>query len=64
MLKIKPITLNGKYVILRYPTIEDKKGLSIAAKDGEIWKSPFSRFPHHKEIPNYLKDMLDLSKKA
>lgn len=64
MLKIKPITLNGKYVILKYPSIEDRDGLSIAAKDGEIWKSQFSKFPHYKEIQNYLKDMLDLSAKG
>jgi RimJ/RimL family protein N-acetyltransferase len=59
--KIEPITLEGRYIILRTPSIDDVEGLSIAARDGEIWNSRFSQFPHPNEIPQYIQEMLDLS---
>ena len=59
--KLEPITLEGKYIILRPPLLDDIEGLSIAARDGEIWTSHFSRFPHPNEIPKYIREMLDLS---
>lgn len=34
--KIEPIILEGRYIILRPPSIEDIEGLSSAAIDGEI----------------------------
>jgi hypothetical protein len=36
MLEIKQVTLEGKYVLLRPPSINDLDGLSSAAQDGEI----------------------------
>ena len=62
--KIEPITLEGKYIILRPPSIDDIKGLSNAAKDGEIWNNRFSSFPNLNEIPKYVQEMLDLSSKG
>lgn len=62
--KIEPILLEGKYIILRPPSVDDIKGLSIAAKDGEIWNSPFSQFPHPNEMQKYIQEMLDLSSKG
>jgi RimJ/RimL family protein N-acetyltransferase len=62
--KIEPILLEGKYIILRPPSVDDIKGLSIAAKDGEIWNSPFSQFPHPNEMQKYIQKMLDLSSKG
>lgn len=59
--KIEPITLEGRYIILRTPSIDDVEGLSIAARDGEIWNSHFSQFPHPNEISQYIQEMLDLS---
>jgi len=62
--KIEPILLEGKYIILRPPSVDDIKGLSIAAKDGEIWNTPFSQFPHPNEMQKYIQEMLDLSSKG
>ena len=62
--KIEPILLEGKYIMLRPPSVDDIKGLSIAAKDGEIWNSPFSQFPHSDEMQKYIQEMLDLSSKG
>lgn len=62
--KIEPRTLEGKYIILRPPSIDDIKGLSNAAKDGEIWNNRFSRFPNLNEISKYVQEMLDLSSKG
>jgi N-acetyltransferase len=52
--KLEPITLEGKYIILRPPLLEDIEGLSKAASDGEVWNSRFSQFPHPNEIPKYI----------
>jgi N-acetyltransferase len=46
LLTIEPITLVGKYIILRPPSIEDIDGLSNAARDGEIWNNSFTQFPN------------------
>ena len=59
MLKIHPITLEGKNVILRPPSAGDLTGLSNAAKDGEIWNNPFAFFPHPNEMSKYLQELLD-----
>lgn len=64
MLTIEPTTLVGRYVILRPPSIEDIDGLSIAARDGEIWNNRFSQFPNLNEIEKYIQEMLDLSSKG
>ena len=64
MLKIDPVTLDGKYVKLRYPSINDKESLSTASIDGEIWKSNFSIFPHPDEMQDYVNDMLNASTKG
>ena len=61
MLTIEPTTLVGRYIILRPPSIEDIDGLSIAARDGEIWNNRFSQFPNLNEIEKYIQEMLDLS---
>jgi len=42
MLIIKPIMLEGNYVLLRPPLTTDVFGLSQAAKDGEIWNNPYA----------------------
>ena len=64
MLTIEPTTLVGRYIILRPPSIEDIDGLSIAARDGEIWNNRFSQFPNLIEIEKYIQEMLDLSSKG
>ena len=64
MLTIEPTTLVGRYIILRPPSIEDIDGLSIAARDGEIWNNRFSQFPNPNEIEKYIQEMLDLSSKG
>ena len=63
MLTIEPTTLVGRYIILRPPSIEDIAGLSIVARDGEIWNNRFSQFPNLNEIEKYIQEMLDLSSK-
>ncbi len=63
MLTIEPTTLVRRYIILRPPSIEDIDGLSIAARDGEIWNNRFSLFPNLNEIEKYIQEMLDLSSK-
>lgn len=62
--KIGPITLEGRYIILRPPSIDDIEGLSIAARDGEIWNTRFSQFPNPNEIPQYVQEMLNLSSRG
>lgn len=62
--KIGPITLEGRYIILRPPSIDDIEGLSIAARDGEIWNNRFSQFPNPNEIPQYVQEMLNLSSRG
>jgi N-acetyltransferase len=57
MLIITPITLEGKYVLLRPPSVNDFDGLSSAAQDGEIWNSPYSLFPNITEMSQYLQDL-------
>ena len=64
MLTIEPTTLVGRYIVLRPPSIEDIDGLSIVARDGEIWNSRFSQFRNLNEIEKYIQDMLDLSSKG
>lgn len=64
MLTIEPITLEGKYIILRPPSFEDIDGLTNAARDGEIWNNSFTQFPNANEISIYIEEMLDLSSKG
>ena len=64
MLTIEPTTLVGRYIILRPSSIEDIDGLSIAARDGEIWNNRFSQFPNLNEIEKYIQEILDLSSKG
>jgi hypothetical protein len=61
VLNIGTITLEGKYVLLRPPSVNDKEGLSMAAQDGEIWKNPYAFFPSVNEIAENLKDLLKIS---
>ena len=58
MLIIKPIMLEGNYVLLRPPLTTDVFGLSQAAKDGEIWNNPYAVFPHENDISAYLQVLL------
>jgi len=62
MLEIKQVTLEGKYVLLRPPSINDLDGLSYAAQDGEIWNSPYAIFPTISELSKYLQDLLKKQK--
>lgn len=62
--RLEPITLEGKYIILRPPLLDDIEGLSNAARDGEVWNSHFSQFPHPNEMQKYIQEMLDLSSKG
>ena len=62
--KLELITLEGKYIILRPPSLDDIEGLSVAVRDGEIWNNRFSQFPHPNEMQKYLQGMLDLSSKS
>jgi N-acetyltransferase len=61
-LKVKPITLEGKHVLLCPPSINDLDGLSSAAQDGEIWNNPYALFPSIGEMSEYLQDLLKDSK--
>jgi RimJ/RimL family protein N-acetyltransferase len=58
MLEIKQVTLEGKYVLLRPPSINDLDGLSSAAQDGKIWNIPYAIFPTISELSKYLQDLL------
>jgi N-acetyltransferase len=62
--RLEPITLEGKYIILRPPLLDDIESLSKAARDGEVWNSRFSQFPHPNEMQKYIQGMLDLSSKG
>jgi RimJ/RimL family protein N-acetyltransferase len=64
VLTIEPTTLVGRYITLRPPSIEDIDGLSIVARDSEIWNNRFSQFPNLNEIEKYIQEMLDLSSKG
>jgi hypothetical protein len=58
MLTVKPVMLEGNYVLLRPPSTTDVFGLSLAAKDGEIWNNPYAFFPHENDISAFLQDLL------
>ena len=58
MLEIKQVTLEGKYVLLRPPSIKDLDGLSSAVQDGEIWNNPYALFPTVNEMSEYLQNLL------
>jgi N-acetyltransferase len=58
MMEIKQVTLEGKYVLLSPPSINDLDGLSSAAQDGEIWNIPYALFPKISEMSKYLQDLL------
>jgi RimJ/RimL family protein N-acetyltransferase len=62
LLEIELTMLKGNHVLLRPPLTTDVYGLSNAAKDGEIWNSPYSFFPHESEMSAYLQDLLKGSK--
>jgi N-acetyltransferase len=62
--RLEPITLEGKYIILRPPLLDDIESLSKAARDGEVWNSRFSQFPHPNEMQKYIQGILDLSSKG
>ena len=55
MLEIKQVTLEGKYVLLRPPSINDLEESSSAAQDGEIWNNPYALFPTPKKCQNICK---------
>jgi N-acetyltransferase len=57
-MEIKQVTLEGKYVLLSPPSINDLDGLSSAAQDGEIWNNPYAFFPTINEMSKYLQDLL------
>jgi RimJ/RimL family protein N-acetyltransferase len=58
MLEIKQVILEGKFILLRSPSINDLDGLSSAAQDGEIWNNPYALFPTISEMSKYLQDLL------
>ncbi len=65
MLKIlELVTREGRYIILRPPSIDDIDSLYIAARDGKTWNSRFSQFQNPNEIQKYIQEMLDLSSKG
>ena len=57
-MEIKTKSLEGKYVLLRPPSISDLDGLSSAAQDGEIWNNPYALFPSTSEMSKYLQDLV------
>jgi RimJ/RimL family protein N-acetyltransferase len=58
MLKIIPVSLEGKYVLLRPPSPNDFDGLSSAVQDGDIWNNPYALFPNLEEMPQYLQGLV------
>ena len=58
MLNIKPVSLEGKYVLLRPPSPNDFDGLSSAAQDGKIWNNPYALFPKLGEMPQYMQGLV------
>ncbi len=58
MLEIKQVTLEGKYVLLRPPSINDLEELSSAAQDGESWNNPYALFPTPSEMSEYLQNLV------
>ena len=59
MLDIREVTLSGNHVILRPPRSEDLEDLRNAARDGEIWKNPYSLFPKTEEMTIYLQELIN-----
>jgi RimJ/RimL family protein N-acetyltransferase len=59
MLNIHKVILSGNHVILRPPRTEDLEDLKNVARDGEIWKSPYSLFPNIQEMSIYLQELLN-----
>jgi RimJ/RimL family protein N-acetyltransferase len=63
MLDIKQVYIEGKYVLLRPPSIKDLDGLSSAAQDGEIWNNRYALFPTPNQISKYVQDLLEEEEK-
>jgi RimJ/RimL family protein N-acetyltransferase len=57
-LKITHISLEGKYILLRPPSVNDLEELTSAAQDGEIWDNPYALFPNIIEMSKYLQDLV------
>ncbi len=57
-MKITHISLEGKYILLRPPSVNDLEELTSAAQDGEIWDNPYALFPNIIEMSKYLQDLV------
>lgn len=52
---IERVDLRGLRVALEPLSTEHLEGLSVAIRDGELWKIPVTVVPHPDELPEFLK---------
>ncbi len=50
------------YALLRPPSPNDFDGSSSSVQDGNIWNNPYALFPSIFEMPQYLQNLLWISK--
>ena len=61
---IKPLKLEGQFVILEPLEHSHVQGLIEAVKDGEAWKIWFANVPHFEEMTEYVNQAIMASNKG
>ncbi len=60
-MRIAPVSLLGRNVILRPPNMGDIEGLRAAVQDGELWKSRVTFIPSPGEMQSYVRNLVEQS---
>ena len=61
---IEPVILTGTNVILEPLSLEHADGITVAVKDGELWKLWYTHIPSPDMVDEYIKKALDLRENA
>lgn len=57
---IEPVTLQGQFVVLEPLAREHEEALSMAARDGELWKLWYTSVPSPETTHAYIETALDM----
>jgi hypothetical protein len=58
VLRIKSVSLEGKYALLRPPSLNGFDGSSSSSiQDGKMWNNSYALFPSIIEMPQYLQGL-------
>jgi RimJ/RimL family protein N-acetyltransferase len=59
LMKLEPITLQGRFVRLEPLSGAHAEGLGAAVADGELWTIPVTTVPYAEEIPRFIADAME-----